>query len=76
MLLQQQNGYKKLKNKLSPGDDSSEYAQLAFKITSILLGIALLTIILMIIGLMKNASSLLIPHLIIQVNKINFFGLN
>lgn len=61
-MLQQKNNYE-----YDKGARSSDYVYIAFIITSIASGIALVTIFLMIIGLTKNVAACLIPHLFVQV---------
>lgn len=69
VLLQQKHSYD-----YNKGDRSSDYVQVAFIATSIGLGIALFTVLLMIVGLTKNHSSLLIPHIFIQALSIFCFA--
>jgi len=61
IMLQQKNNYE-----YDKGARSSDYVYIAFIITSIASGIALVTIFLMIIGLTKNIAACLIPHLFVQ----------
>ena len=62
VLLQQKNSYD-----YERGDRTSDYVAIAFIITSVALGIAMTAVLLMLLGLARNISGLLIPHLIIQV---------
>uniref|UniRef100_A0A7E4VEW9 MARVEL domain-containing protein n=1 Tax=Panagrellus redivivus TaxID=6233 RepID=A0A7E4VEW9_PANRE len=61
IMLQQKNGYE-----YDKGEKSSDYVFVAFLITTIGCAIALLSALLMLIGLARNTASFLVPHLFVQ----------
>lgn len=65
VLLQQKHSYE-----YKRGDHRSDYVQVAFIITSIALGIALASLLFMVIGLSRNIAAFLVPHLFVQVHNV------
>jgi hypothetical protein len=71
IMLQQKDGYGQ-----ETGFFSSDYVYVAFLITSIASGIALTTILLMIVGITRNTAAFLVPHLFVQgLSILCFLGL-
>ncbi|KAI1714189.1 hypothetical protein Ddc_11506 [Ditylenchus destructor] len=73
VLLQQKHGYGHSRGKTAP-NDSSDYVQIAFAVTTLSLAIALITVLMLIVGITRNAASLLLPHIFVQACSIFCFA--